>query len=394
MKYRKLSYFDEFHCRAGECPENCCRGWQIPLAEEDLTRYREMKGEKALGLNLRILLGGKDPFLNPSGGICPYLLEKEGLCELQKKRGEEYLPLVCKLFPRRQINYGPVTEQSLFLSCVEASRLFLEHESDLHYIEVENGPDLPVYGDNDDEAYFRRVEESRERIFELLHDSCVRSASGEAEDFSGFEETLKRIRRYAGKLQDACIRYDSDSLKQLCENPVPVYGKEDADEEKLPDKSLFPLPITVLNELMSTRFYQKKMKEKIPELYRLCHVYFRIFDPLTEEAGQERFDELLSAYLRAGGRTSKYVHYLQYYLLTYYGEVFEDYSFTRRIDYGILHANMLLLMDLCRFAEAGQKLPDPVSEARTLAVYEKRGLHSRDLQREMYDVFTKYYLGR
>ncbi len=394
MKYRKLSYFDEFHCRAGECPENCCRGWQIPLAEEDLARYREMKGEKALGLCLRILLGGKDPFLNPAGGKCPYLLKNEGLCELQKKRGEEYLPLVCKLFPRRQINYGPVTEQSLFLSCVEASRLFLEHENDLRYVEDETGPVFPVYGDNDDEEYFLRVEESRERILELLDDICAGSTSGEAVGFSGFEEALKRIRKYAGKLQVACIRYDSDSLKQLCKNPVPAYGKEDADEEKQPDKSLFPLPVTVLNELMSTRFYQKKMKEKIPELYKICHAYFRLFDPLTEEEGQDKYDRLLSAYLKAGGRSSKYVHYLEYYLLTYYGEVFEDYSFIRRIDYGIIHANMLLLMDLCKFAELGEKLPDPAAEARTLAVYEKRGLHSRDLQKEMYDVVTKYILGK
>ncbi len=384
MKYRKLSYFDEFHCKAGECPENCCRGWQIPLAEEDLLRYRDMKGEEAFGLKLRILFSGKEPYLNPGGGKCPYL-NSEGLCALQKKRGEAYLPLVCKLFPRRQINYGPVTEQSLFLSCVEAARLFLEGGEPV-FTECEEGPDLPVYGDNDDLFHWQVVEESRDRILEALQAAereCLLQKDRDLLDQTKIlDRSLRRVRTYGQRLQDASVHGKTEELQKLCVDGPDLSPALSEDE----DRSLFPLSLPTLNRIMSTRFYQKKMKEKIPTLNRLCRTYFSAFDELTEREGQELWEKLLTEYgKKREGILGKYIRYLRYYYMTYYGEIFEDYSFVRRIDYGILHANMLLLMDICKYLQGG--VPDRMEEARTLAAYEKRGLHSKDLQREMYKVF-------
>ena len=47
-------------------------------------------------------------------GFCPFL-DKNKLCGIQKKYGENYLPETCKNFPRRKVNFDTVQIKTLNL---------------------------------------------------------------------------------------------------------------------------------------------------------------------------------------------------------------------------------------------------------------------------------------
>ena len=54
MKHAQFDYVNQFHCLAGDCPDTCCKDWQIILDEDALARYRAMPGP--LGEQVRAAL--------------------------------------------------------------------------------------------------------------------------------------------------------------------------------------------------------------------------------------------------------------------------------------------------------------------------------------------------
>ena len=38
MKHAQFDYVNQFHCLAGDCPDTCCKDWQIILDEDALAR--------------------------------------------------------------------------------------------------------------------------------------------------------------------------------------------------------------------------------------------------------------------------------------------------------------------------------------------------------------------
>ena len=68
MKHVQFDYVNQFHCLAGDCPDTCCKDWQIILDEDALARYRAMPGP--LGEQVRAALvteNGETRFREESG---------------------------------------------------------------------------------------------------------------------------------------------------------------------------------------------------------------------------------------------------------------------------------------------------------------------------------------
>ena len=73
-----------------------------------------------------------------SGADCPFLTE--GLCGIQTKLGETYLPVTCAAFPRVKNVVDDVLQRSLDLSCPEAARLVLLDPNPMEFDEEEGPP--------------------------------------------------------------------------------------------------------------------------------------------------------------------------------------------------------------------------------------------------------------
>lgn len=125
MEIRKPAYFDEFHCLAGQCPDSCCKEWDVSVDEAAAARYHSMPGD--LGQRLRQVIyeeDGRYYFAIQSDGRCP-MWRDDGLCRIQAEQGEQALCRTCRDFPRLVHDYGDFVEQGLELSCPEAARLIL-----------------------------------------------------------------------------------------------------------------------------------------------------------------------------------------------------------------------------------------------------------------------------
>ena len=124
MNVRKPSYYDDFHCVAGRCPDSCCRQWEVDVDQDAAALYRSLPG--SLGDRLRQVLRATEDgtVMTIENGRCP-MWQADGLCRIQAELGEQALCRVCSRFPRLRHDYGSFAELGLELSCPEAARLIL-----------------------------------------------------------------------------------------------------------------------------------------------------------------------------------------------------------------------------------------------------------------------------
>ena len=124
MKITKPIYFDTFRCIAGDCPDSCCKEWDVQVDEETAAFYRNLPGP--LGSRLRQVLKDEDgeTVMTIIDRRCP-MWRADGLCEIQAQHGHEALCKTCREFPRLTHDYGDFIEYGLELSCPEAARMIL-----------------------------------------------------------------------------------------------------------------------------------------------------------------------------------------------------------------------------------------------------------------------------
>lgn len=105
-KWLMPDYYKNFKCKCNNCRHTCCESWKIPISFNEYNRLIGM--ECSADLHQRIESSFVDPdFVSENCykyisfnwlGDCP--INKEGLCMLHQEAGEEYLPAICRLYPR------------------------------------------------------------------------------------------------------------------------------------------------------------------------------------------------------------------------------------------------------------------------------------------------------
>ena len=51
MKQIYPDFYPQFHCLAGDCPDTCCKDWEVVVDEDAMAFYRTVTGE--LGQRLK-----------------------------------------------------------------------------------------------------------------------------------------------------------------------------------------------------------------------------------------------------------------------------------------------------------------------------------------------------
>ena len=133
----KPKYYENFSCIGSRCTDTCCQGWQVNVDQKCHNKYLKLKSK----VNYKNL----DSFLikdqNPTprhfsslkmqkNELCPFL-DRNRLCDIQKKFGKDYLPDTCKIFPRRTIDFDEIKVKTLSLACPEAAKLCLTKENSM-----------------------------------------------------------------------------------------------------------------------------------------------------------------------------------------------------------------------------------------------------------------------
>ena len=125
MVYVCPKYAKIFKCKADKCTDSCCIGWEIGIDENTLGEFNRLDTE--LGGRIReniIQSDGTAIFKLCENDRCPFL-DRQGLCDIIKAKGEDYIPEICREHPRYYNVFNDKTEWGIGLSCEEAARLIL-----------------------------------------------------------------------------------------------------------------------------------------------------------------------------------------------------------------------------------------------------------------------------
>lgn len=242
MKKYYPSYYEKFSCIAGECPDSCCKAWEIIIDKNTYNKYLNINdsiGEIIRDCIITDIEG--DKCFSLVDGRCPFLND-EGLCDIHLRLGEGFTSEICRTHPRFVEEYDGFTEVSLSLSCPEACRLIFF--SDIN----KNCYPTPEYH-GDDEVLGLLIA-SREKLLEkrcdykelqqfLLYTSADDSLDIDLVYISDFPDfSIEFIKQFAEKLQSLEILTDEwkDYLGKCvdCEPPFNCLQKYyDINNEKL-----------------------------------------------------------------------------------------------------------------------------------------------------------------
>lgn len=351
MQIRRISICDEFKCTGAACPANCCQGWKIPLDYDTYMKYLNEKGLFGTKLRYFTKRGEETASFRSAFGRCPFW-GADRLCEIQKKYGIAYMPAVCVQFPRQLYNLGFFCEETLYLACPEAARLFLQYlDNDRHfdYIRIEGEVSYEVNTTNDDGAFLDYLVKSRDELLRMLR--------------NGMEFDSMAVLHYGRDAQNACL------VNKALPSPAGYMSGE-----------FYEMDVLEINKLLFQGFYHPNLRVMSRNLYDLCKKYLRKYarpGRVNPKAADKKllalYDNLRQIFPSLGKLLNRY---FEYYLLTNFLDIYEDYCFHKCLLYGIVKTKMLMLF-LALYAEKRDSI-ERSEIAKIIALYERRAPHIKD----------------
>lgn len=366
MIIKQISILKQFKCTGAACPSNCCRGWKIPIDDDAYEKYITEKG--FFGFVLRCFLVKKEELTSFRHSKrqyrCPFW-GLDRLCGLQKNHGTDYMPRVCVQFPRQLSNFGAFCEETIYLACPEAARLFIEQARAKIPFTFEETTGKAAYEENttnDDLDFLNYLLKSRDELIAMLEKGC------------GLNTILLK---YAKDAQDKCLVYGAlNTGTGLGSAQFPLPGPL---AYNISEGRLFTVDASTMYTLFFKGFYHPSLKHSSPVLYKLCQKYIREFYTLTKadaEAADAKLKSLMdSIYDYVPDFDALMIYYYEYYLQKNFLDIFEDYCFLKHMLCGMAQAQMLKLFAAlyCKDHFKRHKSTLSIDElSLIMAVYERR----------------------
>jgi Fe-S-cluster containining protein len=373
MDIYEISFFNEFECMGGQCPHTCCHGWMIPLSEEDRKRFRKERG--LLKCTLFLAMSSRYIYcFNKGSGTCPFL-NRQGLCSLQLKKGHDFIPEACRMYPRFYRNYGYFEEHYLDLSCIRATTLFINNLDNLSLTLSQGSPLSDPCTTNDDLDLLDKLMSIRS--FMIEHFLAVNSVSG-------LNEALGFIDRHSFKVQDMILK---DMVKDhSIDLTDPVNFMDIADTESV--ISFFPIKISFCQKVLGSSFYNIFLKKSNPILYRLCSLAKSKYADIMKS--QDKWEAAVRDFTESNKEAAGYLAaYYTYYLYQYYLRSFEDYSFLRNCRIGMVHVNMIFMFMILKWFDVERQLTND-DIALITAVYDRRACFNNEIIDELYKIISDF----
>lgn len=136
--YKQPKYYDKFRCIGGACPETCCSKWAIHWKKEEVEKLQNAECSTYLKFRINYFFEPVDEekykiVLHPETKRCPFL-DDENLCSIQKELGEEYLSMVCSMYPRRLNKCKNIFIRVCGSSCYAALKLICDEEDSMDMV--------------------------------------------------------------------------------------------------------------------------------------------------------------------------------------------------------------------------------------------------------------------
>ncbi len=276
MKIVKPTFYKDFKCIAGACPDSCCQGWEVDADSCSLDYYKTL--DPSLEIKQRIdRVLSKDEFDNTIFTLapkkcCPFLND-ENLCDMHIAIGGEHTPYTCRTFPRFIYDFGGTREIGVSFSCPVASDMMYELPS--FEFEDEITDELPSLNDIDGMLYYTLIK-ARKQAYEIVKDKSKL-----------LNVRLQNLLDFARDLQSDIDDYpdsDDDGIDffEVFDNPELINPEW---EEKVKSGSVKPVSNSQANENIAMYFLYKYFlqavydndvlsKAKMAVVGVLVHTYF------------------------------------------------------------------------------------------------------------------------
>lgn len=167
MILRTPSFYKDFKCIAGDCPDSCCQGWEVDADNDSLEYYKSLTGEIKNRIDSVL---DKDEFGNTIFRLkehkrCPFLND-ENLCDMHIAIGGEHTPYTCRTFPRFINDYGSVREMGVSFSCPVAADMMWDLSEPMSFNDELN--DLPPQLNEIDADTYYFLLNARKKAFEIV----------------------------------------------------------------------------------------------------------------------------------------------------------------------------------------------------------------------------------
>lgn len=132
----QANYIKDFQCDGKICDCRCCRDWAIQLDSDTREKFLTLEDDDREEIFQNI--NENSHTLKLSEDFRCSFLDADGLCKIQKKHGEDFLPAVCQSFPRmtRRLDED-FFEQSMTLTCPVAAQIILLSPDPINFIETD-----------------------------------------------------------------------------------------------------------------------------------------------------------------------------------------------------------------------------------------------------------------
>ena len=256
------------------------------------------------------------------------------------------MPVVCIQFPRQLYNLKFFCEETLYLACPEAARLFLASaagDRPFEFTVTEGNVSYQVNTTNDDREFLDYLLKARDELIKMLE--------------SGIPFDSMAILHYGQDSQNAC----------LSQTPLPSPQDYESREH-------YRMTCEKIDDWLFNGFYHPRLRTISPLLYQLCRKYIRKFGSQGRRnpgAADQKLTVLLeNLYEKMPDLENILNRYYEYYLLTDFLDIYEDYSFSKHLLFGIAKTHLLWLF-IALYAEDRENI-NPHEIATLMAVYERR----------------------
>lgn len=172
MILRTPTFYKNFKCIAGACPDSCCQGWEVDADMQSLEYYKTLTGDIRKRIDSVL---DKDEFGNTIFRLadkkrCPFL-NNENLCDMHIAIGGEHTPYTCRMFPRFINDFGGTREMGVSFSCPVASDMMWNLSEPMAFCDEIN--DLPPQLNEIDAQTYFYLTKARKKAFEIVQDRLL-----------------------------------------------------------------------------------------------------------------------------------------------------------------------------------------------------------------------------
>jgi len=170
MKLITPTFYKDFKCIAGDCPDSCCQGWEVDADSASLEYYKSLNGSIKEKIDSVL---DKDEYGNTIFRLaekkrCPFL-NKDNLCDMHIAIGGEHTPYTCRTFPRFINDFGGTREMGISFSCPVASDIMWNLKESFNFTyEFNELP--PSLNDIDAQLYFK-LQKARQEAYAIVQNN-------------------------------------------------------------------------------------------------------------------------------------------------------------------------------------------------------------------------------